>query len=411
VSSFTLVTPTTGGASLEALLASLAACDGPVPEHVVVVDNRRTPHPPLSLAAAGWPAARLRLLDSDGRGAAAARTIGWRGTRSEWVCFLEDDVTVEPDWLAALAGDLDAAPPDAAATQARGGTADVAYRRSVLEAMRGFDERPGRAFQEDAELALRAVADGHRFVIGNRRSTQPVRRVRWSDGVGRRVATFAVAGLAVASASRRKRAAWVVAATSLVIPQTAVGQRVRGTLRHRDAPPWAAIAPSLQPPPEPVPIAAVLFDLEGTLLRDSPLEDPPPEPQPGAERALARLRAAGAMIGVLTARAEADPRVEELLGPIDTWQVRPQRDESACDEAPVRSAAAALGVPVERCAVIGDAGADVQAGMAAGAGLTILVPSAATSPDEIYEAPLVFATLPEATDELIINHTRRVAAA
>jgi len=76
----------------------------------------------------------------------------------------------------------------------------------------------------------------------------------------------------------------------------------------------------------------------------------------------------------------------------------------------VRSAATALDVPLERCAVIGDAGADVQAGLAAGAGLTILVPSAATSPAEIYEAPLVFATLPEATDELIINHTRRVAA-
>lgn len=407
--SFSLVIPTTGRASLDALLVSLAACDGPLPEHVVVVDDRRAPHPSLSPDVAGWPATRLRLLDSDGRGAAAARNIGWRGTRSEWVCFLDDDVTVEPAWLAALEGDIGAAPPDAAASQAPGGTADVAYRRSVLEAMRGFDERPGPAFHEDADLTLRAVANGHRLVVGDRQSAQPVRQARWTDGVGRRVATVAVAGLAVASASRRKRAAWAVAATSLVIPPSAVAQRVRGTLRQRGAPPWTAIAPALQPPPEPVPITAVLLDLEGTLLRDAQADrlDVPA----GNARALARLRAAGVKLGVLTDQPGIRARAEEVLGPFDTWQVRPRPErDGACDEALVRSAATALDVPLERCAVIGDAGADVQAGLAAGAGLTILVPSAATSPAEIYEAPLVFATLPEATDELIINHTRRVAA-
>lgn len=398
--SFSLVIPTTGRDSLQALLASLAACDGPLPEHVVVVDDRRAPHPPLSLDIGGWPAARLRLLDSDGRGAAAARNIGWRGTRSEWVCFLDDDVTVEPSWLAALADDIHAAPPGAAASQSCWGAADVAYRRTVLEAMRGFDERPGPAFHEDADLTLRAVVNGYQLISGNRQSSQPVRRARWSDGVGRRVATLAVAGLAVASTSRRKRAAWAVAATSLVIPPTAVAQRVRGSLLHRDAPPWTAIAPPLQPPPEPVPIAAVLLDMEGTLFRDAPL--------PGSRRALARLRAAGVRIGVLTDRSSPDPDVEELLGPIDAWQVRPrrERDGSVGDAAAVPSAAAALGVPVERLAVIGDSG-DVQAELAAGAGVAILVPSAATSAAEIYEAPLVFATLQEATDELIINHTRR----
>jgi beta-phosphoglucomutase-like phosphatase (HAD superfamily) len=147
-----------------------------------------------------------------------------------------------------------------------------------------------------------------------------------------------------------------------------------------------------------VPVVAALFDLEGTLLRGGAL--------PGSQRALARLRRAGVRIGVLTDRTAADPQVEELLGPIDTWQ----RRSEAAGEAAVRAAAAALGVPVGRCAVIGDSGADVRAGLAAGAGVTILVPGAATGAAEIYEAPLVFATLPEATDELIINHARRAAA-
>ena len=36
-------------------------------------------------------------------------------------------------------------------------TADMAYRRTALEAVNGFDERFPRAYREDADLALRSA--------------------------------------------------------------------------------------------------------------------------------------------------------------------------------------------------------------------------------------------------------------
>ncbi|RIL02193.1 MAG: transferase, partial [Proteobacteria bacterium] len=47
---FDLVVPTIGRASLGALLAAVAADDGPLPGRVVVVDDRRNPAAPLALA-------------------------------------------------------------------------------------------------------------------------------------------------------------------------------------------------------------------------------------------------------------------------------------------------------------------------------------------------------------------------
>ena len=54
-------------------------------------------------------------------------------------------------------------------------TADMAYRRSALQAVHGFDERFPRAFREDADLALRVQAAGWHLVRGNRMTTHPVR--------------------------------------------------------------------------------------------------------------------------------------------------------------------------------------------------------------------------------------------
>ena len=56
----------------------------------------------------------------------------------------------------------------------------MAYRRSALAAVGGFDERFRRAYREDADLGLRVTAAGWRIVPGRRRVVHPVRPAdRW----------------------------------------------------------------------------------------------------------------------------------------------------------------------------------------------------------------------------------------
>ncbi len=151
--------------------------------------------------------------------------------------------------------------------------------------------------------------------------------------------------------------------------------------------------------------AAVLFDRDDTLVQDVPYNDDPASvrPVPGARAALDRLRALGVGVGVVTnqsgvARGLISPaalervnaRVEELLGPFGCWQVCVHGEDDGCGcrkPAPgmVRAAATELGVPVHRCVLVGDTGADVDAAAAAGA-RGILVPTARTRPEEVRDA-------------------------
>jgi histidinol-phosphate phosphatase family protein len=83
-------------------------------------------------------------------------------------------------------------------------------------------------------------------------------------------------------------------------------------------------------------------------------------------------------------------RVSELLGPFQVWSVCPHGADDGCGcrkPAPglIKDAAAQLGVPVDRCVVIGDTGADVAAAAAAGA-RGILVPTRRTLRPEIQAA-------------------------
>jgi len=136
---------------------------------------------------------------------------------------------------------------------------------------------------------------------------------------------------------------------------------------------------------------------------------------PGAVEAVERLRASGVRTAVISnqsgiARGLLTPdrvtavnrRVEELLGPIGPWLVCPHGPEEGCEcrkPAPglVLEAAERLGVAPERCAVIGDIGADVEAATAAGA-RGILVPTPVTRPEEVAAAPEVAPTLGAAVD-------------
>ncbi len=173
-------------------------------------------------------------------------------------------------------------------------------------------------------------------------------------------------------------------------------------------------------PDQPSRPLAVLLDRDGTLVEDVPYNGDPAlvRPVPGAARALARLRAAGIPTAVvsnqsgiargLLTRAQVDAvhvRLAELvgeLGPVFVCEHGPE-DGCACRKPQpglVLDAAAALGVAPERCAVIGDIGADVGAAQAAGA-RPVLVPTPVTRPEEVAAAPEVCRDLEAAIDLLL----------
>ncbi|SEH00795.1 Glycosyltransferase, GT2 family [Nonomuraea solani] len=185
----TVVIPTIGRPTLRGALAAV----GPgVP--VIVVDDR------TASGSLGPFPGHVRVVRSGGRGPAAARNAGWRAADTPWVVFLDDDVMPRPGWAEAVRKDLADLPGEVAGSQGRivvplpagrrptdgerhtagleGAlwvTADMAYRRSALEALGGFDERFPRAYREDADFALRASRAGHRLVKGARVTAHPVR--------------------------------------------------------------------------------------------------------------------------------------------------------------------------------------------------------------------------------------------
>jgi histidinol-phosphate phosphatase family protein len=167
-------------------------------------------------------------------------------------------------------------------------------------------------------------------------------------------------------------------------------------------------------------VRAVLFDRDGTLVEDVPYNGDPAlvRPVPGAAEALDRLRRRGIAVGVVTnqsgvgrgliSRDQVDAvnaRVEQLLGPFDTWQVCTHSPEAACgcrkpQPGMVTAAAAELGVDPRELVVVGDIGADVEAALAAGSS-AILVPTPETLPSEVALAPRRASSIGEAVDQLI----------
>ncbi|WP_432944675.1 HAD-IIIA family hydrolase [Kribbella sp. CA-253562] len=490
---WSVVVPTVGRPCLTDLLSDLARQPNR-PEAVYVVDDRSAAQPPLDLTATGLD---VVVLPGGGRGPAAARNTGWRAASTEWIAFLDDDVRLPDGWSDLLLEDL-RQPDRVAAVQgrivvprasgrrptdwerstaglegAKWATADMAYRRSVLEQVGGFDERFPRAYREDAELALRVRRTGGRLVVGERFVNHPVRQENFwvsvrvqrgnaDDALLRAIygkhwrelaecppgrfkwhlATVSTAGLAVAGTllGRRRAAAaglagWLaltadfawrriapgprtkdevqrMTATSAVLPFMAVWHRTRGWWRHRGSTAW------------PGPVRAVLFDRDGTLVHDVPYNGDPAKvvPVDGAEEAVSRLRAAGLRLGVVTNQsgigrglisaddaAAVNQRVDELLGPFDTWQLCPHVEADGCTcrkpaAGLVISAAERLGVRPEQVVVVGDIGSDVAAARAAGA-RSVLVPNGKTRPEEVEQAAVVAPDLGTAVD-LVLEQCR-----
>ncbi|MFI9532143.1 HAD-IIIA family hydrolase [Nocardia fusca] len=410
---YSIVVPTTGRDSLRLLLEALETATGPRPREIVVVDDRRSGGE-LPLPDSSTP---VHVVRSGGRGPAAARNAGWRHATGTWIAFLDDDVLVAADWPDRLAADLLVLPADTAASTARievplpahrrptddergtAGlatarwiTADMAYRRSALVAVDGFDERFPRAYREDADLALRvclagyAIASGQRVTVHPVRASGPLASVRaqrgnadnalmrrkygahWRRRIGERrgllprhalTTAAGAAGLAFGAAGRPREAlacaaAWAaltgefalrriapgprtpreigrMAVTSALIPPAACRHRISGELRHRRV---------THPAPH-----ALLFDRDDTLIVDVPyLADPAGvRPVPGATDALRLVRAAGIQLGVVSNQsgvarglispgqlAAVNDRVEELLGPFGTWQVCVHGEDDGC---------------------------------------------------------------------------------
>ncbi|MGN6409150.1 MAG: HAD-IIIA family hydrolase [Curtobacterium sp.] len=162
-------------------------------------------------------------------------------------------------------------------------------------------------------------------------------------------------------------------------------------------------------------VRGLLFDRDDTLVIDVPYNADPHRvvPVPGARRAVARARAAGLALGVVTnqsviakgmaTREQVDAtnaRVDELVGPFDVWCVCPHDadDDCACRKprpGMVLDAAERLGLDPSELVVVGDIGADVGAALAAGA-QGVLVPTPRTRPEEVDAAPTVAATIEDA---------------
>ena len=414
--SFDVVIPTIGRPSLATLLEALGRGTGPRPGLVIVVDDRRSRRQCLVPRGVDLDGLPVSLRRGFGAGPAAARNLGWRAASAEWIAFLDDDVVPSPDWFERLAADLAGLDAGVAASQgqvevplssgrrptdwernvrglerARWATADMAYRRSVLATLGGFDERFTHAFREDADLALRVVAAGHRIVQGKRRVSHPVRPAdRWISvrlqrgnaddalmralhgpgwerragaAVGRRplhLAIAAAAALALAGFGLRRRrmsllvgAGWLGGTAELALSRIAPGPRTGGevaTMVLTSAViPFAASYHWLRglwrwrrARPRP---AAVLFDRDGTLVVDVPYNGDPSRVvlMPGARPALERLRAAGIRTAVISNQSgvargrltmeqveAVNRRIEELLGPVGPWLVCPHAPDERC---------------------------------------------------------------------------------
>lgn len=461
--SFAVVVPTIGRPSLPSLLDALDGLDA---EIVVVEDEAR--RGPAAARNTGWRSVATEwvvFLDDDVlppadwgtrlRADLAAAT-GIVGGVQGRVVVPKPEGRRPTDWERNVAG----------LEEARWATADMAYRRIALEEAGGFDERFPRAYREDADVARRVVQHGWELTVGERTVTHPVRPAspwvsvrlqrgnaddalmrrihgpQWRQAAGapagrlhRHVAVTVLGTIAVTGAVLRRpwlagagAAGWLagtaelawariapgprtvrevatMVATSCAIPPVAVSHRIAGERRARRL----RIRPR-----------AVLFDRDGTLVHDVPYNGDPERvvPVPGARDALDRLRAAGIRVGVVSNQsgvarglisaaqvAAVNRRVDDLLGPFDTWAVCFHGDGDGCDcrkPAPglILQAAATLGVAPSACAVVGDIGSDVDAAVAAGS-RPILVPTELTRSEEVARAPEVAGTLVQAVDTLL----------
>jgi histidinol-phosphate phosphatase family protein len=248
---------------------------------------------------------------------------------------------------------------------------------------------------------------GAAALAAGRRRTAAAALALWLAG------TAELAGARIAPGPGTAAELATMLATSVLIPPAAAAHRLRGHARRSQLLRDSARAPRLLP-------EAVLLDRDGTLIHDVPYNGDPDlvEAVEGAGEALERLRSAGVRLAVISNQsgvgrgligpedvAAVNRRVEQVLGPLGPWLVCPHAPDAGCDcrkprPGLVLGAAGRLGVRPERCVVIGDIGADVEAARAAGA-RAVLVPTPSTRPEEVAAAPVTAPTLLAAVDHVL----------
>jgi glycosyltransferase involved in cell wall biosynthesis len=229
-------------------LASLVTACRPDDE-ILVVDSASVDGAAVSAVAAN---AGVKLLRCERAGASLARNTGWRVARHDLVAFVDDDISVHPDWASEMAeafvahpevsfvsGQVDVPPgeelgerpvailrePDpwridlGTSTGEYGHSANVAIRRAVLEAVGGFDERLGAGVPfraaEDIDLFDRVLLSGrvgwyHPGALAwhdQWRSRWELVRLDWAYGLGMGVRLTKLARRSPARAARETRLA------------------------------------------------------------------------------------------------------------------------------------------------------------------------------------------------------------
>ena len=160
--------------SLRRMAAAIAGQRTDRSFELIVVDDGSTP--PIGEAdLAGAPDGRV--IRGPGRRAAGARNAGIATARGKIVLFTDDDTEPKPDWLEAVTtflaenpghvgveGVVTSEPWDplhamSITTEAPGTylTSNIAFRRTVLEQLGGFDAESFPLHCEDVDLAMRAL--------------------------------------------------------------------------------------------------------------------------------------------------------------------------------------------------------------------------------------------------------------